>query len=57
MSTKYYSCYYQISNIGLTRKYTDDETCPTLVEALIISGDDDDDDGWCFVATFVHMVG
>jgi len=31
------SCYYQIRNIGLIRKYINDETCKTLVQALIIS--------------------
>jgi len=31
------SCYYQIRNIGLIRKYINDETCNTLVQALIIS--------------------
>jgi len=33
----YKSCYYQIRNIGLIRKYIHDETCKTLVQALIIS--------------------
>jgi len=28
--------YYQIRNIGLIRKYINDETCKTLVQALII---------------------
>jgi len=31
------SCYYQIRNIGLIRKYINDETCKTLVQVLIIS--------------------
>ena len=31
------SCYYKIRNIGLIRKYINDETCKTLVQALIIS--------------------
>ena len=31
------SCYYQIRNIGLIRKYIYDETCKTLVQALIVS--------------------
>jgi len=31
------SCYYQISYIGLIRKYINDETCKTLVQALVIS--------------------
>ena len=31
------SCYYQIRNIGLIRKYINDETWKTLVQALIIS--------------------
>ena len=31
------SCYYQIRNMGLIRKYITDETCNTLVQALIIS--------------------
>jgi len=31
------SCYYQIINIGLIPKYINDETCRTLVQALIIS--------------------
>jgi len=30
------SCYYEIRNIGLIRKYINDETCKTLVQALII---------------------
>jgi len=30
------SCHYQIGNIGLSRKYINDETCKTLVQALII---------------------
>jgi len=30
------SCYYQIRNIGLIRKYINDETCNTLVQAIII---------------------
>ena len=38
MNYVYKSCYYQIRNIGLIRKYIHDETCKTLVEALIISG-------------------
>jgi len=29
--------YYQIRNIGLIRKYINDEICKTLVQALIIS--------------------
>jgi len=33
----YKSCYYQIRNIGLICKYINDETCKTLVQALIIS--------------------
>ena len=36
------SCYYQIRNIGLIRKYINDETCKTLVQALIISRLDND---------------
>ena len=31
------SCYYQIGNIGLIRNYINDETCKTLVQALVIS--------------------
>ena len=31
------SCYYQIRNIGLFRKYINDEACKTLVQATIIS--------------------
>jgi len=31
------SCYYKIRNIGLIRKYINDETCKTLVQALVIS--------------------
>ena len=31
------SCYYQIRNMGLIRKYINDETYKTLVQALIIS--------------------
>ena len=31
------SRYYQIRNIGLIRKYINDETCKTFVQALIIS--------------------
>ena len=31
------SCYYKIRNIGLIRKYRNDETCKTLVQALVIS--------------------
>jgi len=31
------SCYYQIRNIGLICKYINDETCKTLVQALISS--------------------
>jgi len=31
------SCYYQIRNISLIRKYINDKTCKTLVQALIIS--------------------
>ena len=31
------SCYYQIRNIGLIHKYINDETCKTLVQALITS--------------------
>jgi len=30
-------CYYQIRNIGLIRKYINDETCKTLIQILIIS--------------------
>ena len=30
-------CYYQIRNVELIDKYTIDETCKTLVQALIIS--------------------
>ena len=30
------SCYYQIINTGLIRKYINDETCKTLLQALII---------------------
>jgi len=37
MNYVYKSCYYQIRNIGLIRKYINDETCKTLVQALIIS--------------------
>jgi len=32
-----YICYYQIRNIWLIRKYINDETCKTLVQAFIIS--------------------
>ena len=31
------SCYYQIRNIGLICKYLNDETCKTLVQALVNS--------------------
>jgi len=31
------SCYYQIRNIEFIRNYINDETCKTLVQALIIS--------------------
>ena len=31
------SCYYKIRNIGLIRKYINDETCKTLVQAFILS--------------------
>jgi len=34
------SCYYQIRNIGLISNYINDETCKTLVQALIISRPD-----------------
>ena len=34
------SCYYQIRNIGLICKFINDETCKTLVQALIISWQD-----------------
>ena len=34
------SCYYLIRNIGLIHKYINDETCKTLVQALIISRPD-----------------
>jgi len=37
MNFIYKSFYYQIRNIGLIRKYINDETCKTLVQALIIS--------------------
>ena len=30
------ACYYQLRNIGLIRKYINDETCKTLVQVLII---------------------
>ena len=31
------TCYFQIINIGLIRKYINKQTCKTLVQTLIIS--------------------
>ena len=33
-------CYYQIRNLGLIRKYIKSETCKTLVQSPMISGED-----------------